>query len=239
MNRYAFSGARGGAYSYGRTGRYGKSRFRRYRPNGYTRRAGLYGRFGTGRGMNAQIEKKFLDTQMDFQVDLTVENVGSVVLLAMGAGPSQRVGNKAIVKSVQWRGNVVLPPGANSQDTVGLYLVQDTQANGTNATCQEVFTSATLATMMRNIDNGSRFKVLYKTLIELNANAGEDPLYDGDQKLFEGFIKVNVPIKFNSASSLGDIANIKTNNLFWLAGSTITDDIIGISMKTRIRYTDL
>lgn len=234
VNSYAFRGARGGGSSYSR---YGKARRRAWRPNGYTRRAGFYGRFGTGRGRGAQVEKKYFDTQQDYVCDLTVENVGNLQGIVQGTSPNGRVGSKIIVKSIQWRGNVVLPAGAQSNDTVVLILVQDTQTNGALATCQDVYDSATAATMMRNIENGSRFKVLCKINVELNANAGVSGAYDGDQKLVEGFMKVNIPISFKGGT--GAITEVKTNGLFWLAGATVTDDYCGVSMKTRLRYTDI
>jgi len=218
--------------------RIGKRRYRRRYGSrtGRTRRAGFYGRFGTGRGSRAQIEKKFFDTAYNFTADQTLENRGSAALIPQGATQSTRVGYKCIAKSIQWRGVAVLPAGATGNDDVYLYIVQDTQTNGAAAAATDVWTSAAAATMLRNIENGDRFKILHKTCISLNANAGVAAAFDGDQKVFEGFLKLNIPLQFNGAT--GAITEMKTNNITVFCGSVSSDDVISVSMFTRIRYTD-
>lgn len=232
--RPAFSGARGGVEVRVSGARY--NRRRTYGRTGYTRRAGFYGRFGTGRGNRAQIERKFLDTAYNFTADQTLENVGSAVLIPQGATQSQRIGYKCVIKSIQWRGVVTLPPGASGNDDVYIFLVQDTQTNGAAAATTDVWTGTGAATMLRNIQNGDRFKVLAKICLSLNANAGVAAAFDGDQKVFEGFLKCNIPLNFNGAT--GVITELKSNNLTFFAGSVSTDDVMTVAFQARVRYTD-
>lgn len=232
--RPAFRGARGGVEV--RVAGARANRRRMYGRTGYTRRAGFYGRFGTRRGGGQAPERKFLDTAYNFTADSTMEVIGSATLVPQGATQSQRVGYKCVVKSIQYRGVAVLPAGASGNDDIYIFIVQDTQTNGALATAADVWTSTAAATMLRNIQNGDRFKILAKECISLNANAGVAAAFDGDQKTFEGFIKLNVPLVFNGAT--GAITEIRSNGLLVFCGSVTTDDVINVSMFTRIRYTD-
>jgi len=234
VNKYAFAGARGGAYSGWRRGRY----YSRpgYARSGYTRRAGFYGRFGTGRGRRAQIEKKFFDASWIFAADSTVEPIDSIVKIPQGATQSTRVGYKCVVKSLQYRGLAQLPAGATSNDDVYMYIIQDTQANGANPISSDIWTTSTAAVMLRNIQNGDRFKILVKEKIQLNANAGVAAAFDGDQKVFEGFLKVNIPMSYNGAT--GAVTEMKSNNIMCWVGSVSTDDVMEFNCSYRVRYTD-
>lgn len=238
VNSYAFGGARGGGYSYPSFRKSRRSAYSRtgYGRSGYTRRSGFYGRFGTGRGRRAQIEKKFWDVSTPFTMDTTPEVVTSLNLIPQGASQSQRVGYKCVIKSIQWRMVASLPAGANGSDDVWLWIVQDTQTNGALAAASDVWTGNVAGTMLRNIMNGDRFKVLAKIKICLDAGAGVAGAFDGDVESVEGFLKVNIPLVFNGAT--GAITEVKSNGLLLFAGSNVTDDVITVVGNIRLRYTD-
>jgi len=237
--RYYGNYGAGGPYAYNPVMRRAGKRYARrrtYGRTGRTRRAGFYGRFGTGRGRRAQIEKKFLDTTLNPTVDLTAENVGQLTLIPQGATQSQRVGYKCVLKSIQWRCVYNLPAGATGNDTVYMYIVQDTQTNGAAAATTDVWTTAFASSMLRNIQNGDRFKILAKEKVDLNANAGVAAAFDGDIKCTEGFLKLNIPLVFNGAT--GAITEHRSNSISVFLGSTASDDVITTTLNFRIRYTD-
>jgi len=212
------------------------TRRRRYARTGLTRRAGFYGRFGTGRGQRAQIEKKFIDTPFAGVVDTTLEPLGSITNIPQGATQGQRIGYKCIVKSIQWRANWTLPAGAASNDKVFMWIVQDTQTNGAQASTTDIWTNTVASTALRNIQNGDRFKVLHREAIDLNANAGVAAAYDGDYQTTEGFLKCNIPLVFSGAT--GVITEQKTNSIGIYLGTSLNDDIIQFNISTRLRFTD-
>jgi len=91
---------------------------RRYRTSGrgYTRRVGMYGRFGTGRSRGAQIEKKFWDTALVLGASAGVASVSQVTGqlnrgLAQGTSANTRIGQKIVIKSIQVKGTVTLAAG--------------------------------------------------------------------------------------------------------------------------------
>lgn len=230
---YAFSGARGGVEV-----AYRNRNFRRrtYGKAGYSRRAGFYGRFGTGRGRSAQIEKKFFDTAIAVTADLTAEAITSLNVIPQGATQSQRVGYKCVVKSIQWRLRYELPPGATGYDDVYMWVIQDTQTNGAVAAFGDVFDSTVATTCLRNIQNGSRFKVLAKEKVSLNSGAGVAAAFEGDIKCTEGFLKVNIPLVFNGAT--GAVTEMRTNNILMMLGAADSDDVVTVNGNFRLRYTD-
>lgn len=242
LNRYAFGGARAGAYTYrSRYPRYGmRSRYGRRTGAGYTRRVGLYGRFGTGRSNNAQIEKKFYDTPLSLPastgVTSTTQATGQIAVgIAQGTSASTRIGQKIIIKSIQVKLNATLAAGATDTDIVHVYLVQDTQTNGVQATYADVFdTSGDIGSEMRNMANSNRFKILKHFTFRLNADAGVAAAFGGDYQQDECFIKCNIPIMYNS--NAGAITEIKTNSLFLLHGSNA--GVATVTGNARLRYTD-
>jgi len=219
-----------------RTGRKRYSRRKSYARTGRYRKAGYFGRFGTGRGPRAQVEKKFIDTPFAGTADTTLEPLGSITNIPQGATQGQRIGYKCIVKSIQWRANWTLPAGASSNDKIFLWIVQDTQTNGAQASTTDVWTNTVASTALRNIQNGDRFKCLHRESIDLNANAGVAAAFDGDYQTTEGFMKCNIPLVFSGAT--GVITEQKTNSIGLYLGSSITDDVIQYNISTRLRFTD-
>jgi len=243
MSRVAgyYGAAAAGPYVYNplraRGGRKRYARRKSYARTGRYRKAGFYGRFGTGRGQRAQIEKKFLDTSITVtSIDSTIENKGSIVAIPQNATQNGRTGYKCVIKSIQWRGNIKLPAGASPNDDAYVYIIQDTQANGASPAAADIWTSTNASLSLRNIENGDRFKILNKTCISLNANAGVAAAFDGDQKVFEGFLKVNIPMVYNGAT--GAVTEMKSNNIMCWVGSVSTDDVMEFNCSYRVRYTD-
>lgn len=206
---------------------------------GYTRRVGYYGRYN--RPSNAP-ELKFLDNVNGWAFDATGEVPVSAQLLTVvqGTGESQRIGRKIRVKSVQGKYNLNFVPGAATAaaTTVFWWLVWDKQANGAAAAVTDVFTTAATSIAPRNLVNSDRFVILKRFKVKLCAQAGVSAAYNKDVRSVEFYKKCDIPIEYSSTT--GAIAEIKSNNLFFIAVSdNESDDTANLIGVTRIRYTDV
>jgi len=203
---------------------------------GYVRTGGYYGRFS---GPGAEL--KFFDTALSFNVDATgeVPATGQLVLIPQGVTESTRVGRKCVLKSIQMRILANYQPAAAAVATTNawIYLVLDKQCNGAAAAVTDVFASATLSTAMHNLSNSQRFVILKKIKMTFNPPAGATTAYNNIAKQVEMFKKCNIPLEFSSTT--GAITEIRSNNIFLLAGSdTLSDDTVVVAGNARVRYSD-
>lgn len=203
---------------------------------GYTRRAGFYGRFGGSGG-----EQKFFDTSVAFSFDLTgeVPATGQLVLIPQGVTESTRVGRKCVIKSIQLKGIIQLVPGASAQasTTVALYLMQDTQTNGAAAAAGDVFTGTNFPIALHNLSNSQRFKTLKKWTWTFNPPSGATTALSNVNRYMTYYKRLNVPIEYSSTT--GAITEIRTNNIFLMAGADgNSDDLVSFSGNCRVRFTD-
>lgn len=235
------------------TGRYQKYKTTRANPRSYARRrvtraqrgsvrtGGFWGRYNNGdNGLN---ERKFFDTALSFTVDATgeVPATGQLNLIPQGVTQSTRVGRKCCIKSIHIRAGAYYLPAA---DTVGstisyIYLVLDKQCNGAAAAVGDVLTGSTMASAMVNMANSERFVILKRFVIPFQAGAGTAASFGQDRKPLEFFHKCNLPLEFSSTT--GAVTELKSNNLFLLAGSdgaSGTDDAVNIEGTCRLRYSD-
>jgi len=201
---------------------------------GYTRSAGVYGRFSRSSGAT---ELKFFDTQIDTPIDTTGENIANLCTITQGDGPSSRDGRKAVIKSIQIRGYMYFVPAATATASalVNMWLVLDTQTNGVAATANsDLFTSNAFATAMLNLDNSGRFRILKHWNLAFNSNAGATTAFNNVVKPIEYYQTCNIPIDWSS--STGDISEIRSNNLFLCAGGTLQDDKVTFTATVRLRF---
>lgn len=215
-----------------------------YRPRipqslkGYARLGGAWNRFG---GNSRQQEKKFFDTALAFNFDATgeVPATGQLVLIPQGVTEQSRVGRACVVKSLQLRIHAGFAPGAAATASTNcwIYVVQDTQANGAAAAITDVLTTNNIATALLNLDNSQRFKILKKLKMTFNPGAGVTTAYNNVNVDKECYMKLNVPMDYSSTT--GAITEIRSNNIFLLAGSdTTSDDTVTLDGNCRVRFTD-
>lgn len=228
--------ARYNKLSYYKTRRAAKSYKSR---SGSTRISGYYGRYNNGdNGLN---ERKFFDTTISFLADATgeVPVSGQLNLIPQGTTESTRIGRKCCIKSIHFRGNQIYTPAA---DTVGcvttyVYLVLDKQCNGAAAAVTDVLTSASMPIAMVNMANSERFVILKRWVHKHQAGAGVQAAFGRDIQIMEFYHKCNLPLEFSS--TMGAITEIKSNNLFLLAGSDASgDDAVTVNGTVRLRYSD-
>jgi len=203
---------------------------------GYTRTGGFYGRFGRGG------ELKFFDTTTAFALDATgeVPATGQLNLIPQGVTESTRVGRKCVLKSINIRWQAELVPGAATQQvasTCMIILVLDKQCNGAAAAIGDVLTGTNIVTAQHNLSNSERFRVLKTWRWTMNIGAGVSAAWANVVRQFQYYKKLNIPIEFSSTT--GAITEIRSNNLFLLAGTGgQSDDAINMSGLVRVRFSD-
>lgn len=205
---------------------------------GVTREAGYYGRFGHELGKMQEF--KFFDTNLAFTFDSTgeVPATGQLCLIPQGVTQSQRVGRRCKIHSIQLRLHYSYDAGTTTYPPIlYLYLVQDRQTNGAAAAVTDVLTSATMSIAMINMANSARFRIIKRIVIKMTPQAGifSTPL---DSTAFHDYYKkCSIPLDFSSTT--GAITELKTNNLFLLAGgNATTDDLVALSGTCRLRFSD-
>lgn len=208
---------------------------------GFLRTGGAYGRF-SGRGRKTGFsgpELKFKDTARTTAPLVVTGTVDTnLVVIPTGAGESDRIGRKIVVKSIYCRGTLVLAPTANGVDKVRMIIVNDTQANGAVFAVTDVLESAQMDSHY-NLDNQMRFKILSDQNFTLNAQAyngtTENALYRDIRK----YIRCNIPIEYdNTAATTGAIGTQRSNSIaiLWINAATNQSDV---TMTTRVRYSDM
>lgn len=216
--------------------RYGASAVSKYFQPGVSRIGGYYGRYA---GRNAEL--KFFDTTNSFTFDATgeVPATGQLVLIPQGVTESARVGRKCVIKSIQMRGICVNVPAAaaTSATTCYMYVVLDKQCNGAAAAATDVMTSTNFSLSFHNLSNSQRFVVLKKFRWTFQPGAGVTTAYNNSERAYDFFKKCNIPLEFSSTT--GAITEIRSNNIFLLAGSDgQSDDLVTLAGNTRVRFSD-
>jgi len=206
---------------------------------GVDRRAGYYGRF-TG----PAAELKFFDTTLNFTADTTAEvpATGQLSLIPQGVTESTRVGRKCTIKSIQINGVMTHVPAAaaTSSFILSVALVQDTQTNGAAAAVSDVYDMVgnALPVSVRNIENGDRFKILKRWDIPFTSASGVTTAYNNVSKKWDFYKKCQIPLEFSSTT--GAITELKSNNVFIVAGTSTAaaDDTVTVNGICRLRFSD-
>lgn len=161
--------------------------------------------------------------------------------LASGTGSSDRIGKKITIKSIQLKGSIGLGNTNSLSVVFHIWLCLDTQANGTLATLSDVIDSTSLDIARPVIANSERFRVLKKLVFEcpaLYSTITTGPT-SGSLMLrqhFDYFKKCNYEIDYSLTT--GAITEIRSNNLFLIAGTVGDNSQPTLNMVSRIRYTD-
>lgn len=212
------------------------ARRRRY-PYNNRRMGGFIGRF---QGMQKQ-ELKYLD--LDFN-DALISTGGTIIMtsllgIAAGTGPSERLGRRIFVKSIDFRGNLYIAPDSSvGHDEVRVLIYQDAQCNGAVAATTDILDFAGNHDWMsyRNLEHLRRFKLLCDKKISLNCQAGG---YDGTDihwgaktVNFKKHLKLNMTVDYESTT--GAITELSSNNIGVMGVSAQNQTTF--NGKIRVRY---
>jgi len=202
---------------------------------GFMRTGGSYGRYAP---MGSEL--KFFDTALSFNVDATgeVPATGQLNLIPQGVTESTRVGRACIIKSIQIRGRFNLAPSAAATMSAlsFVYVVLDTQCNGAAAAVADVLTGTNFSTALINIDNSQRFKILKRFTLQQSPLAGQSGALNDQVDQWDWYKKCSIPLDFSSTT--GAITEIRSNNLFLLAGGVGADDLVSFAGTCRLRFSD-
>jgi len=208
---------------------------RRFVP-GRDRRGGAYGRYNRPGAQPSEL--KFFDTTLGFLFDATgeVPATGQLCLIPQGTTDATRIGRKAVIKSIQIKGQVTMTPNAaaTASTTIFLYVVLDRQCNGAAASATDIWTSNAPSTAFLNLDNSERFKILKKWVIDMTPQAGATTVLNTQQFSIEWYKKLNIPITWDSTA--GAITEIRSNNIFLYAGTYNQDDMVSMNGGCRLRF---
>ena len=158
-----------GAYK-GRTWAYGPRKKRDVRQGyiprsgrGYTRTSGFYGRYNRQSVRSTSVsELKFKDNSFITNITtagVILPNTNSLVNIAVGTGPNERIGRQIKVKSINAYLTLQKNSSSYATDTIRLMLVLDTQCNGTAPAITDILQTASVNSF-RNMANSKRFVVL-------------------------------------------------------------------------------
>lgn len=228
-----------------------RSAKRRYR-SGYDRIGGGYGRMMAVRRSGRGIASFPVATNsIDAAVSLTLttglgvsssQATGAIMIgciqgtSAVGA----RIGRYVILKSLEICGEIQYNPGttANASDVAHIFLIVDTQTNGSYPGASDVWSTTTAGNQVRNLDNTQRFKILKHWAVNFQATVGVPGTGANGtlgiiQKNFHKYVKLpNILMDF--ASSTGAIAEVKTNNL--IVGYGSSQGVCSFTGVFRCRY---
>lgn len=181
-------------------------------------------------------ELKFFDTAVSFLVDTTLEvpATGQWALIPQGDTQSTRDGRQAVIKSVHFRG-IIAGTSTSLQSVVNFWVVQDKQANGAAAAVADVFTSTVGISAMHNLNNNKRFKILHKGVVApQTVGAAQTATGQNWAWPIEFFIPCNILMDWDSTT--GAITEIRSNNIFLIAGQSVSDDELTMSGTARLRF---
>jgi len=205
---------------------------------GFVRTGGNYARYGqsaSARGLYPEL--KSFDTALGWNFDTTSEvpASGQLALIAQGDTELTRDGRQIVVTSIHLKGILTFTPGAGvGTCIVYLYLVLDTQCNGAAAAVTDVLASSNMGTALSQIDNSQRFRILRKWHWVFNSGSGVAGAIDPQMKYMEYYTPCNIKVDYSGAT--GAITEIRSNNIFLLAGASALDDVVSFAGTARLRF---
>jgi len=188
-----------------------------------------------------QQELKFADKVVEMvssQVRTGNVEIATVNNIADGTGASARIGRKVVIRSIQWKGLVMLSNG-NAAASLRVIMGIDKQANGGTAQREDVLatTVGDPTHWFRNLMHVNRFQSVMDKRLVINAMTSDASTPDPVTRNFEFHKKCYLPIEYDGTT--GSLDEIASNNLYCDFVSDLTSDP-GHVLKSivRLRFTD-
>lgn len=182
-------------------------------------------------------ELKFKDVSVADQ-SVGASGIGPLFLsgLNVGAGKSNRIGRKVILKYLFFRLSIWMPSGATADATnvVRIIIFTDKLANGRTPTFtgQDTGILTTLEPLSaRNIDTGKRFRILWEAFFGLT--------YGGNQvRVIKKNLKLGLMATFSGDT---DVSTNQVTNSVWVCAITDSGSIEHplLNIRFRLRWIDL
>lgn len=169
-----------------------------------------------------------------------MDTTGTVTLIptiAQGASVNQRIGKKAMLKSLQFRGLATAGSAATVNDCSFL-IVYDKRPTGSLPAVTDILLSANSVAFNNDVNSG-RFRILKRVDFALVGNS-TTPATGREIESADFYLKINRPIVFKAAGT-GAIADIEEGALYLV---TVGNNTAGTSAATltggfRTRFIDM
>ncbi len=206
---------------------------------GCTRVVGYY----RGSAASRAKELKFFDAIIDTTPITVALIVRKVTTITQGTGESQRVGRAIFLRSLHWKGSIVLVPNATAaalSEVYKLFVVVDTQTNGAILTAAELWEldgAHQDIWSFNNLVNQQRFKVLWSRTFAINAQTFTASLSGEMAVPFAVNLKLgDLKIEYSGTDGLN--AEIKSNNIYVCYIQQSGSSNSSIISRSRVRFTD-
>jgi hypothetical protein len=179
--------------------------------------------------------------------------------IAEGSTEETRNGRKILMKSivvkgsVRWVADTVIPSSPVADSSVRLYLMLDTQTNGTQAGTNLQFINPggsqdTVVVPFRDLAHSDRFRVLKTALLndhnrvtvaaQFNEAAGAGSFTDVAEttRYFEWYVPLNIPVLYKDDGNT--VASIVDNSLHMIALTDENSRVPRLTYHARVRFTD-
>lgn len=194
--------------------------------------------------MSVDAEWKFFDIFASATASLTgVIVAASHNVIPQGTGPSERLGRKITIRSLQVQGSFQLPTTlvvAHMAQRIRIVFYIDTATNGSARPVDEMLSGPpTSIFAFRELSNEPRIPFIYDEQFDVpvwavHSTGTSIPTTTG----FEFNCKLNLPIEFDASATTGEIATQRTNNIGSFIVCEAGDNPATVAYVSRIRYTD-
>jgi len=209
---------------------------------GFTRTGGAYARAYRGNPSRAltlgvPVEKKYYDSAWGPTTVAGTATIHSTFLaIAQGTTEVTRVGGKINVCNINFRGEILgLNDNSGAPEVVRIIWLWDKQCNGAAPVATDILAADNINSFL-NMDNTDRFQVIKDKMYTVDVSAYDvaSDLAFSHSKIIKLNYKCSVPIHYSSTT--GAIAEIKSNNLIFLAIAIGTK--AAYRMRVRVKFTD-
>lgn len=190
----------------------------------------------TKRSTSGNVEKKNIDVQSAASTVVAGQVTATVVPLVIGCiegtAPTQHVGRRVQLKSLQVRWQGSMSSTSINSSPLRIVVIYDKQANAAQCTAAQVFAQDQISSPM-NLSNSKRFIILLDKEIECVGTQGPQSWSINE------FRKIDLPIEFNETNG-GTVADITTGSVtafFYQIGQIATASPLS-SFYSRLRFTD-
>ena len=169
-------------------------------------------------------------------VDLNGE-VYQLNVVPQGAGTSERVGKKIMMKSLQLKGFSYNFSNA-AYNVASLMIIYDSRPTGTLPVMTDILTSSK-STAMSNDNNTKRFKILKRLQFVMNGPATAAGATANSAVCVDEYLRLNLPVVFKDYGT-GAIGDVEEGALYLVTCGEFDDlDVAAyLDVSSRLRYID-
>lgn len=185
-------------------------------------------------------EKKNIENNLDATgstAETAIAPIACLVITTQGAGATNRLGRRILVKSIFVRGRVYCPSNMTGVGAMRIIIFQDKEPNGAVPTITQLLVTDHIVSLS-NLGNSKRFKIL----AEIGTPNGCMMSSDTDEGfLFERYIKCNIPVVYNDVNTSGTALDVLTNGIYaaiYLGCGGVLSNPPLLSCRCRVRFVD-